>query len=88
MMQLQSLERWKETDWLMQLTLRAGRLTSCEDDASDLAHACLYAYYTRFRAFPWQAAARGHAWRWCCQKIRSLYPDALRATQRHPCLLL
>ncbi len=64
---------WTEAEWLQQLQRRAARLTSCADDATDLAHDCLCAFVNHFGCYPWEYADPLHAWRWCCLKLRARF---------------
>ncbi|MEN3002210.1 MAG: hypothetical protein ABDI19_10285 [Armatimonadota bacterium] len=81
-------DQWTESDWLQRLGYCACQLTHCTDDDADLAHACLHAFYNHFHRFPWQHPEPPHAWRWCCQKLYSLWLDEKRHAQRYPQLSL
>jgi DNA-directed RNA polymerase specialized sigma24 family protein len=78
------IAEWSETDWLTQLDKLACQLTPCADDAADLAHTCLCAFHDRFGCYPWQHPNPPSAWRWCCQKVHSLWVDTHRQAQCHP----
>lgn len=81
-------EPWTESEWLQRLRGRARHYTACEDDADDLALTCLHAFFERFCCYPWQHPDGEEAFRWLCQKLWSLWRDAGREVQRHPCLSL
>ncbi len=49
---------WTEAEWLQQLQRRAARLTSCADDAADLAHDCLCAFVNHFGCYPWERLSK------------------------------
>lgn len=84
----QNPDLWTESEWLQRLFCRACRLSHCEDDAADLAHACLYAFFDHFQHYPWQHGEPLSAWGWCCQKMRSLRLDERHRAQAHPTVSL
>lgn len=87
-MRTEKPEQGTESEWFQRLLGRARRYTACEDDAADLALNCLHAFFERFGCYPWQHPDGEEAFRWLCQKLRSLWWDARREAQRHPCLSL
>lgn len=75
---------WSESEWLRRLIRRAREYAVCDADAEDFAHACVCAFRRHFQIFPWESSNPLLAWRWCCQKLRSLSMDYARRTARCP----